>query len=150
MSMGRRRRHSFVHAAGFAICVLHFLGETEAFVVSRKTETRRRGLRAPTGDPRDFPGCDDSCLLWAKKDDSNDDISPQDDSASFLGGYSYELLAALISIIFVATVSLSNGALFAPAPSTSSIVRVDADEVLRQDFTRSETSIKFDLDIDKR
>jgi hypothetical protein len=58
---------------------------------------------------------------------------------------SLEILAIVVSAFFVATVILSDGALFASPSKTSSTSRVvlDANEILQQDFSRDASSVIF-------
>lgn len=60
---------------------------------------------------------------------------------------SLEILALVVSAFFVATVSLSNGALFASPPTTPrNRVVLDADEILKQDFNRDSSSVTFGVE----
>jgi hypothetical protein len=55
-----------------------------------------------------------------------------------------EILAILVSAFFAATVALSGGTIFANAPAAPSArIVLDADELLRQDFARDESSVRF-------
>jgi len=60
---------------------------------------------------------------------------------------SLEILALVVSAFFVATVAFSDGAIFAP-PATTTAPRVvlDADEILKQDFARDSSSVRFGVE----
>jgi len=58
---------------------------------------------------------------------------------------SLEVLAIAVSLFFVATVLVSGDALFAPTTmTTTSVPKINADEVLQTDFLRNENSVSFD------
>lgn len=62
---------------------------------------------------------------------------------------SIEVLALIVSAFFVATASLSNGALFATPPPTATTrtrIVLDADEILRHDFARDSSSVNFGVE----
>jgi hypothetical protein len=83
-------------------------------------------------------------------DDGNDDDDDDDDVLKqlltppppFKVG-SYEMLSLLVSAFFAATVFLSGGTIFANAPAPTARVILDADELLRQDFARDASSVRF-------
>jgi hypothetical protein len=84
--------------------------------------------------------------------DTNDEtpsaVQPESPFPQFQIG-SLEILALIVSAFFVATVSLSNGALFATPPPTATTrtrIVLDADEILRQDFARDTSSVNFGVE----
>ena len=77
------------------------------------------------------------CAL-STEDNNNDNNS--NNAPSFVG--SLELLALVVSMFFIATVSLGGDKIFAaPQPVTSLVI--DADAVLREDFERVLNSADF-------
>ena len=99
---------------------------------------------------RDGDFDDDSDVIVQPSSPKNMDTIPNSDESNPpikelrwgpLG--SLEVLAAVVSLFFAATVFLAGDALFA-APSQSTPPKFDADEVLRQDFVRMETSVPFE------
>ena len=77
-------------------------------------------------------------------DDDDDDVPQQllTPPPPFKVG-SYEMLSLLVSAFFAATVFLSGGTIFANAPAPTARVILDADELLRQDFARDASSVRF-------
>ena len=79
-----------------------------------------------------------------ENEDTNESVSSQSSSFSFQLG-TFDILALGVSAFFVATVTLSNGAIFATPPSTTPRVVLDADDILKQDFARDSSSVRFGM-----